>query len=56
MIYPLGGLLLGAILGAVRARMRGGTLLDMLQWAAVFAIIFGLIGLFVLIAVERSYA
>ena len=56
MIYPLSGLLLGAILGAARAKMRGGKTLDMLQWAAVFAIMFGVIGMFVLIFIERSYA
>ena len=56
MIYPFGGLLFGAILGAIRAKMRGGNRLDMLQWAGAFAIIFGLIGLFVLIYLERSYA
>ena len=55
MIYPLIGILLGAIVGAARARMRGGKGLDMLQWGGVFAIIFGLIGLFVLIFIERSY-
>ncbi len=55
MIYPLGGLVLGGILGAVRARMKGGKTLDMLQWAAVFAMIFGVIGIFVLIMIERAY-
>ena len=55
MIYPLIGILLGAITGALSARMRGGKGLDMLQWGSVFAIIFGLIGLFVLIFIERSY-
>ncbi len=54
MIYPLAGLLIGAILGAVRAKMRGGKVLDMLQWGAVFAMIFGLIGLFALVFIERS--
>jgi hypothetical protein len=54
MIYPLSGLLIGAVLGALRARLKGGTTLDLLQWAAVHALIFGLIGLFVLIGVERS--
>lgn len=54
MIYPLGGLLLGAILGAWRAKTRGGTVLDLLQWAAAFAIIFGILGLFLLIFIERS--
>ena len=55
MIYPLGGLLLGAILGGVRARMKGGTTLDILQWAAVHAMILGVLGMFALIVIERSY-
>ncbi|MFO8126539.1 hypothetical protein [Yoonia sp.] len=54
MIFPLSGLLIGAILGALRAKARGGKGKDMLQWGAVFAIIFGLIGLFVLIILQRS--
>lgn len=54
MIYPLAGLLIGAIVGAVRAKVRGGKVLDMLQWGAVFAMIFGLIGLFALVFIERS--
>jgi len=56
MIYPLAGLLIGAVLGAISARMRGGRALDMLQWAAVFAIIFGVLGMFALIFIERSMA
>lgn len=55
MIYPLAGVLLGAAFGALRARMRGGKMLDLLQWAAVIGIIGGLIGLFILIFIERSY-
>ena len=55
MIFPLSGLLIGAILGAWRAKARGGKGKDMAQWAAVFAIIFGLIGLFILIFIERAY-
>lgn len=55
MIYPLAGILIGAITGALRAKMRGGKMLDILQWAAVFGIIFGLAGLFLLIFIERSY-
>jgi uncharacterized membrane protein YjfL (UPF0719 family) len=54
MIYPLGGLVLGAVIGALRARQRGGTVPDMLQWGAAFALIFGLIGLFVLIVLQRA--
>jgi hypothetical protein len=55
MIYPLAGLILGAILGAFRAKKRGGKVQDMLQWGAVFAIIFGVLGMFLLIFIERSY-
>lgn len=55
MIYPLSGLIIGAITGAIRAKMRGGKLTDLLQWGAAFAILFGLIGMFVLIFIERSY-
>lgn len=54
MIYPLAGILIGAVLGAFGARRRGGTGLDLAQWAAVGAIICGLIGLFVLVGIERS--
>lgn len=56
MIYPLAGLLLGALLGALGARRQGGRRLDLLQWAAVGAIMGGIVGLFVLIFIERSYA
>ena len=56
MIYPVAGLVIGAIFGALRARARGGKGLDMLQWAAVNAMIFGIVGLFVLIFIERAYA
>ena len=55
MIYPLAGLLIGALLGLLGARRQGGKRLDLLQWAAVGAIIGGIVGLFVLIFVERSY-
>lgn len=54
MIYPLAGLILGALLGAARAKSRGGKTLDILQWAAVFGIIFFVIGMFILIMIERS--
>ena len=56
MIYPLAGLLVGALLGVLGARRRDGTRLDLLQWGAVGAIIGGLIGLFVLIAIQRNLA
>ncbi len=55
MIYPLAGLLIGALLGTLGARRQGGKRLDLLQWAAVGAIIGGIVGLFVLIFIERSY-
>jgi UPF0716 family protein affecting phage T7 exclusion len=50
----LGGLLAGAILGAVLAKKRGGKLLDQLQYAAGFGIAFSLLGLFITIILSRS--
>ena len=55
MIYPLAGILIGAILGAIGAKRQDGTTADILQWAAVGAMACGIIGLFVLIFIERSY-
>ncbi len=50
------GLAIGAALGALSARRRGGKRLDLLQWAAVGAIIGGLVGLFATILVLRAGA
>ena len=55
MIFPLTGLLIGAVFGAFRAKQRGGKPADMMQWGVAFAVMFGLLGLFVLIIIERSY-
>lgn len=55
MIFPLAGIVLGALVGALRIRTQGGKTLDMLQWGAVFAIIGGLLGLAILIGIDRSY-
>lgn len=54
MIFPLAGLLGGAILGALRARAKGGTGKDMVQWGAVFALMLGVVGVFVMIGFQRS--
>lgn len=54
MIYPLGGLLIGALLGALMAKRKGGKALDLLQWAAVMALILGIIGLFIAIFMTRA--
>ncbi|MCC5973507.1 MAG: hypothetical protein JJT81_05600 [Rubellimicrobium sp.] len=54
MIFPLAGLVMGALTGGMRAKRRGGTRADIAQWAAVHGIIFGLAGLFLLIWIERS--
>ncbi len=55
LIDPHAGLLIGAILGTLGARRQGGKRLDLLQWAAVGSIIGGIVGLFVLIFIERGY-
>ena len=51
---PLIGMLIGALLGAVVAKRKGGNRLDMAQYAGGFAIIFGLIGLFIAIYLARA--
>ncbi len=49
----LAGLILGGAFGAWQARRRKGNRLDMAQWAAVYAILFGLIGLILTITIGR---
>ncbi len=56
MILPLSGLVIGAVLGGIGARRQGGGGKDIGQWAAVGAMIGGLVGLFVLVFIERSLA
>lgn len=54
MIIPLGGLLIGALFGAFNAKRRGGNWADVAQWAAVGAVVLGVIGLGVMIALDRT--
>lgn len=49
----IAGILAGAVWGGLRARRQGGNRLDMAQYAAVYGILFGLLGLFATIALER---
>jgi hypothetical protein len=49
----IGGLVIGALGGGLRARARGGKAADIAQYAAVHAIIFGLIGLFLTLYLDR---
>lgn len=53
MIYPLGGLVIGAVLGALAAKRRGGKPADLAQWAAVWAMIFGILGLILTLVLDR---
>ncbi len=46
-------LLLGAVCGAVTALRRGGRKLDALQYAAAFAVAFGLVGLVISVFLDR---
>lgn len=54
MIYPLAGLVIGALLGISGARRRNGSGLDLAQWAAVGGIIGAIVGLFLLILIQRT--
>ena len=53
MILPLAGLILGAIAGALVARRRGGTRADIAQWAAVWGIGLGAVGVLVTVVLLR---
>lgn len=52
-MFVIGGVLLGAIGGGLRARSRGGKPADIAQYATVYGILFGLIGLFITIYLDR---
>ena len=52
-MLPLVTAALGAVLGALAARRRRGTGFDVAQWAAVWAIIGGLLGLLATIVLAR---
>lgn len=52
-MFVIGGLLLGAIGGGLQARTRGGKPADIAQYAAVYSIICGLIGLFLTLLIDR---
>lgn len=49
----IGGFVLGALIGALTARQRGGKPADLAQYAAGFGIAFCLAGLFLTIILER---
>lgn len=49
----IGGFIIGAILGSMLARRRGGARLDLLQYGAVFAILGTILGMFLTIAIGR---
>ncbi|MBV7409898.1 hypothetical protein [Maritimibacter sp. DP1N21-5] len=44
----------GALLGALQARNRKGKPLDIAQYAAVFAMIFAILGVFVTVFLSRG--
>ena len=52
-MFVFSGLLLGAVLGGLQARKRGGARLDIAQYAAAFAIAGAILGLFVTIFLDR---
>lgn len=50
----LAGIIGGAVYGALQARRREGTRLDMAQYGAGYGIAFGILGLFLTIALEYT--
>lgn len=53
-VLVLSALVLGAALGAWRAKRRGGRILDMVQYGAAHAIPLMLLALFVTIYLDRA--
>lgn len=51
----IGLALIGAIIGGLRAKARGGKPADIAQYATAHAIAFGLVGLFATIAIHRAH-
>ncbi len=49
----IAGLIGGAVWGALHAKKRGGNRMDMAQYAAVYGIIFALLGLVATVVLER---
>jgi len=47
------GLVIGVLLGTYKARKRGGSFGDILQYAAVYGIILGLAGTLITLLVHR---
>lgn len=52
-MFVIAGLVLGVLYGSWTARRRGGKRADIAQYASVYAIFFGLIGLFVTLFLDR---
>ena len=48
------GIIAGALVGGWRAKSRGGKTADILQYAAVHAMIFGLAGLLLTLIIHRT--
>ena len=49
----IAGLLIGAVIGWMRAGRRGGNRLDRLQYAGVHAILFAVVGMIATIGIDR---
>jgi uncharacterized protein YqgC (DUF456 family) len=49
----IAGIIIGALVGAFNARKRGGSRLDIAQYAGVGALIGAMLGMFATIGIER---
>ncbi len=52
-MFVIISVILGVLYGAFIAKKKGGTRLDMAQYAGTYAILFGIIGLFLMVAITR---
>ena len=51
----IGGMVIGALLGGFTAQRRGGRPADIAQYAGVYGILLGIVGLFLTIAYSRLF-
>ena len=55
-MFVFGGMLIGAVMGGMTAKRRGGKPLDVAQYAAGYGILFAVIGMVLTVAINRMFA
>jgi len=51
----IGGIVIGALFGGFTAKRQGGKPADIAQYASVYGILLGIVGLFITVAYSRMF-